>query len=57
MTANCEINSPMDSDTNARQRHDPHTNHQLTSYFFRRVPDNDARFGVHREPVTRTRGA
>ena len=56
MTANCEINSPMDSDTNARQRHDPHTNHQLMSYFFRRTPDNDARFGVHREPVTRTRG-
>jgi len=40
MTANCEINSPMDSDTNARQPHDPHTNHQLTTSSFARAPDN-----------------
>ena len=40
MTANCEINSPIDSDTNARQPHDPHTNHQLTTSFFARAPDN-----------------
>jgi hypothetical protein len=40
MTANCKINSPIDSDTNARQQHDPHTNHQLTTSFFARAPDN-----------------
>jgi len=47
MTANCKINSPIDSDTNARQQHDPHTNHQLTTSFFARAP---CRFGMRGGP-------